>query len=95
MIEIPTITPWMIQIITILIMIFVIYKILKVFEKKFGINYKELLDFNRNSYDNLKRKEAKLKEKRDRLADEIKLKTKIEDHKEDIKRYEKAKRDLK
>lgn len=95
MIEIQTITPWMIQIIIILIMVFVIYKILKVFEQKLGINYRELLDFNRNSYDNLKRREAKLRQKRDRLADEVKLKTKIADHEEDIKRYKKAKRELK
>lgn len=95
MIEIPTIAPWMIQIFTALIMIFVTYKILKTFEEKLGINFRELLNFNPNSYDNLKRKEAKLKEKRDRLADEVKLKTKIEDHKEDIARYKKAKEELK
>ena len=78
----------MMQVITFLIMGFVVYKILSVFQKQLGINFKDLLDFNKNSVGNLERQQIKLQKKADKLAKEKEMRDKIEELKQDIQRRE-------
>jgi len=86
-IEIPIITPWMIQVFTILIMGFVMIKILKIFEKKLGFKIMDLFNFKQNKLDSKKRQLDKLKKEADNLADSLRIDTLIEDEKNNIKRY--------
>lgn len=94
-ISMPTIEPWMISVFTYVIMIFVGVKVLQVLTKSMKIDWKNLLNFKDYSHDRLVRKAAKLKLKSERMADDLKLKDKINEHKTDIERYEKAEKELK
>ncbi len=93
-VNIPTIEPWMIQIFTYLVMVFVMVIVLKKLGVAMGIDWKTLFDFKDWKRQKLINSEKKTKLKADALANEVKTRIKLEENKEDIKRYQKALEDL-